>query len=87
MRRDSSVAALIALGGKTMVRPSATDIVRTAVESRIGMFTKSDILNLCPTLSHSAVEAGLRELIRTGEIQRFGTGRSTVYLFSNADRW
>ena len=70
-----------------MVRPSATDIVRNAVESRIGTFTKSEILNICPALSRSAVEAGLRELIRTGEIRRFGTGRSTVYLCSEADRW
>ena len=32
----------------------------------------------------SSVEAGLREMIASGEIKRFGTGRSTYYLRSDA---
>ena len=72
--------------GKTLVKSSATDIVRAAVNSRIGKFTKTEIMNICPTLSRSSVEAGLRELIQKGEIQRFGTGRSTFYLRSDAVR-
>ena len=72
--------------GKTLVKSSATDIVRAAVNSRIGKFTKTEIMNICPTLSRSSVEAGLRELIQKGEIQRFGVGRSTFYLRSDAVR-
>ena len=72
--------------GKVLVKSSATDIVRAAVESRIGKFTKTEIMNICPTLSRSSVEAGLRELITSGEIQRFGSGRSTYYLRSDAIR-
>ena len=72
--------------GKTMVKSSATDIVRAAVESRIGRFTKKELMNICPTLSRSSVEAGLRELLQNGEIRRFGTGRSTFYLRSDALR-
>lgn len=70
--------------GKVLVKSSATDIVRAAVESRIGKFTKTEIMNICPTISRSSVEAGLRELIAKGEIQRFGTGRSTFYVRSDA---
>ena len=70
--------------GKVLVKSSATDIVRAAVESRIGKFTKTEILNICPTISRSSVEAGLRELIANDEIQRFGTGRSTYYVRSDA---
>lgn len=70
--------------GKALVRSSATDIVRAAVESRIGRFTKTEILNICPTISRSSVEAGLRELIANGEIQRFGKGRGTYYLRKDA---
>lgn len=70
--------------GKILVKSSAADIVRAAVESRIGKFTKTEILNICPTISRSSVEAGLRELIANGEIQRFGTGRLTFYIRADA---
>lgn len=70
--------------GKRLVKSSALDIVRAAVESRIGKFTKTEILNICPTLSRSSVEAGLRELIALGEIERFGAGKATYYLRSDA---
>ena len=85
---ESRVDALSMPGedGKTLVRSSATDIVRAAVESRIGKFTKTEIMNICPTISRSSVEAGLRELIANGEIQRFGTARATYYLRSDAVR-
>ena len=72
--------------GKSFVKSSALDIVRAAIETRIGKFTKTEILNICPTLSRSSVEASLRELIATGEIMRFGTGRATYYLRSDAIR-
>lgn len=70
--------------GRVLVKSSATDIVRAAVESKIGKFTKHDILIICPTLSRSSVEAGLRELLATSEIKRFGQGRGTYYLRSDA---
>ena len=70
--------------GKTLVKASATDIVRSAIQSKIGKFTKSEIMDICPTLSRSSVEAGLRELIQEGEIRRFGAGPTTYYLRSDA---
>ena len=85
---DERVEALSKPGGhgKELVKSSATDIVCLAIERRIGKFTKTEILNDCPTLSRSSVEAGLRELIAKGEIQRFGVGRATYYLRSDAVR-
>lgn len=72
--------------GKTYVKSSALDIVRAAIETRFGKFTKTELMNLCPTLSRSSVEESLRVLIANGEIQRFGSGRATYYLRSDALR-
>ncbi len=66
--------------GKALVKSSALDIVKVAIETRIGKFTKTEILNICPTFSRSSVEVSLRELIANGEIQRFRTGKATNYL-------
>ena len=68
------------------MKSSATDIVRAAVESRIGKFTKTEILNICPTISRSSVEQGLRDLLAGKEIQKFGMGKATYYLRSDAIR-
>lgn len=70
--------------GKKLVKASATDVVRSAIQSKIGRFTKSEIMDICPTLSRSSVEAGLRELIQEGEIQKYGAGPATYYLRSDA---
>lgn len=70
--------------GKSLVKSSAKDIVRAAVMTRIGKFTKGNILAICPTLSRSSVEGALRELLTEGEIKRFGKGRGTYYLRSDA---
>lgn len=72
--------------GKILVKSTATEIVRAAVESRIGKFTKTEILNICPTISRSSVEQGLRDLLAGNEIQKFGAGRTTYYLRSDAIR-
>lgn len=65
-------------------KSSAYDIVSAALNIVIGKFSKSDIMNLCPTLSKSSVEGVLRKLIEEGKIQRFGGGRSVYYLKSDA---
>lgn len=59
---------------------SATDMVRKAVETRIGKFTKQDIYELCPSISISSVEGGLRKLVASGEIKRIGSGKDTHYV-------
>lgn len=59
---------------------SALEIVRNAVGRKIGRFTKSDIAELCYTLSASSVEVALKKLVEVGELKRIGSGRSTVYV-------
>ena len=58
----------------------AVDMVRKAVQHKIGRFTKQDIRELCPSLSVSSIEEALRQLIASGELRREGVGRSTCYV-------
>lgn len=58
---------------------SAVETVRKAAMQKIGRFTKQDIRQLCPSLSISSIEGGLRKLVETKELKREGTGRATKY--------
>ena len=55
------------------------EMVRKAVLQKIGYFTKQDIRELCPSLSISSIEGGLRELVAEGAIRREGQGKSIRY--------
>lgn len=57
----------------------ALDIVRNATINKIGRFTKQDIRELCPSLSISSIEGGLRKLVVSGEIKREGSGKNICY--------
>lgn len=57
----------------------AVEIVRKATLTKIGKFTKRDIIELCPSLSLSSVEGSLRKLVQAGEIKREGVGKGTYY--------
>ena len=58
---------------------SALDTVRMAAQSKIGRFTKQDIIELCPALSLSSVEGALRKMVEAGELKREGAGKNTCY--------
>lgn len=58
----------------------AVDMVRKAVSSRIGKFTKQDIRDLCPALSISSVEGSLRKMVAAGDLKREGAGKATFYI-------
>ncbi|WP_293831512.1 Fic family protein [uncultured Phascolarctobacterium sp.] len=58
---------------------SALEMVRRASENKIGRFNKQDIRELCSTLSDSSIEAALRKLVLSGELQKEGKGKSTCY--------
>ena len=58
----------------------AIDMVRKAVQNKIGRFTKQDIRELCPSLSLSSVEGALRKLVANGELKREGSGKATRYI-------
>ena len=59
---------------------SAIDTVKMAASNKIGKFNKQDIKELCPSLSVSSIEGALRQLVKNGELERNGAGRSTYYI-------
>ena len=61
----------------------ASELVRKAVVNKIGKFTKSEIMELAPSIGKAAVENALKKLIEDGTIQRHGKGKSTFYTRNN----
>lgn len=61
-------------------RKSAKEVVRTAFHAKLGKVTKSDVMQLCPNLSRSAVEKAIRQLCDEGFIQKHGNGPATFYV-------
>ncbi len=59
---------------------SALEMVRNAVEKKLGKFTKRDIMEYCPKIGSSSVEASLKQLCQEGLIEKRGGGRSTYYV-------
>ena len=60
-------------------KSSAIDMVRAAVQKKIGKFKKLEIVELCPSLSASAIEKSLKELTDKGEITKHASGKNTFY--------
>ena len=58
---------------------SALEIVRQAVESKLGKFTKSDMIELCPTLGKTSVERSIKKLVDEGDLVKRGKGSATFY--------
>ena len=56
------------------------EMVRRAVSEMIGKFSKTDILERCPSISSATVERGLKKLCEEGEISKHGRGKATYYL-------
>ena len=59
---------------------SASEMVELAFERKIGKIKKSDIAELCPGISISAVEKGIAKLLSEGKIEKLGSGRNTFYV-------
>ncbi len=62
----------------------AVEQVRKAIFLKMGTFSKSEIMELCPSLGKSSVENSLTALVEEGFIVRQGKGRSTVYYRSDS---
>ena len=62
---------------------SAIDLVRNAVNNKIGKFTKNDILGVVPSISKASVENALKTLFNEGVIGREGKGKATFYFRKN----
>ena len=61
----------------------AIEMVRRAVYNKIGKFTKSEVMELCPTLSKASVENSIKQLVEQGLLLKHGNGRSTFYTRSD----
>ena len=61
-------------------KKTATELVESAFEAKIGKLTKSDIAELCPTISVSAVEKAIAALIKNGKVKKYGQGKNTYYV-------
>ena len=59
------------------------EVVRNAVNKKLGKFTKSDIMELVPSIGKATVENMLKKLVEEGYINRYGKGRSTYYVKNN----
>lgn len=57
----------------------ALETVRRATMNKIGRFSKQGIRELCPSLSISSIEGGLRKLVASGELKREGSGKNICY--------
>ena len=62
-----------------IVSTSSLDTVKNAIGSKLGKFTKADILELCPNLSASTIERHLKKLTAEGYIVKHGAGKNTFY--------
>ena len=61
------------------VRSTAYDIVKAAVDTTLGKFTKKEITNICPSISEKSVEAALKRLVDEGYVEKHGSGKGTFY--------
>lgn len=59
---------------------NANELVELAFEKKLGKIKKSDIVELCPNLSVSAVEKGIAKLLADGKIEKLGNGKNTFYV-------
>lgn len=59
---------------------SALELVRSAVDRKIGKFTKREMMDLVPSVGKATIENMLKQLIDEGYIERHGKGKMTFYV-------
>ena len=59
------------------------DLVREAVNKKIGKFSKSDIQELVPQIKNTSIVNALGKLIEEGLIEKHGVGKATYYIRKN----
>lgn len=73
--RDFETRANILLEKKSKALTQVQDIIKT----KIGKFTKAEIIALCPTLSETTIERCLKELLDQNLIEKHGERKSAFY--------
>lgn len=64
-------------------KSTALEMVRKAVSTIIGKFNKSQIIELCPSLSVKSIESSLKKLAEENFIEKQGSGKNTYYVRIN----
>ncbi len=62
----------------------ALEVVRRAACRKLGRFTKSDIMEMCPGLSKASVESSIRKLVDQEILIKHGSGPGTFYTRNNS---
>lgn len=62
------------------VKSSASDIVKSYVDEKIGKFTSSDVLSNCPTISQASVFNALKKSTENVYIDKYGAGKQAYYV-------
>lgn len=73
--RDFETRANILIENKSKALTQIQDIIKT----KIGKFKKSEIVELCPTLSETTIERCLKELLDQNLIEKHGERKSAFY--------
>ena len=60
-------------------KKSAYEYVKDTINTLLGKFTKSELLEKCPSIAKSTLEASLKNLVKDGFIKKVGKGKSTYY--------
>ncbi|MDD7622285.1 MAG: hypothetical protein SOY33_00295 [Candidatus Onthovivens sp.] len=58
---------------------STSKIVDNAIKKKLGKVTKSDVAELCPSLSISAIEKAIAKMVE-GRLEKMGSGKTTYYV-------
>ena len=57
----------------------AVELVRRAISNKIGKFTKSELIELIPSIGKASIENSLKQLVEENYIERHGSGKATFY--------
>lgn len=64
-------------------KSKAVKQIEEVIKTKIGKFTKSEIVSLCPTLSETTVERCLKELLDQNKIEKHGERKGSYYTRKN----
>ncbi|VTX59527.1 hypothetical protein [Gemella haemolysans] len=56
------------------------ELVRNVIDRKLGKFTKSDMMELAPSVGKATIENMLKQLTEEEYIERYGKGRATFYV-------
>ena len=61
-------------------KASAYELVDNAIKKKLGKVIKSDVVELCPSLSISAIEKAIAKMVKEGRLEKMGSGKATYYI-------